>query len=161
MCSVTSMDNGEETSPRESSALRQRAASHPFNDEWLVFERPNSRRLPRASSEHRNLTQPAWSLVDSRIEKGHRRNIRKIASRKAPFKPKYIWALCVRLQMENRVRELAPLNLGIDSKLRGCDMVALKVHDVFHSDQVASRAVVSWHPPVRKNPGTLGRTTWP
>ena len=43
----------------------------------------------------------------------------KIVGQKAPFKLKDIWALRVRLQMENRVRELALFNLGIDSKLRG------------------------------------------
>ena len=47
--------------------------------------------------------------------------------------------------MENRVRELALFNLGIDSKLRGCDLVALKVRDVCHGEQVASRAVVMQH----------------
>jgi site-specific recombinase XerC len=47
--------------------------------------------------------------------------------------------------MENRVRELALFNLGIDSKLRGCDLVALRVRDVCHGDQVASRAVVMQH----------------
>jgi len=40
------------------------------------------------------------------------------------------------------VRELALFNLGIDSKLRGCDLVSLKVRDVCHGDQVATRAVV-------------------
>ena len=49
------------------------------------------------------------------------------------------------LQMENRVRELALFNLGIDSKLRGCDLVALKVRDICHGEQVASRAVVMQH----------------
>ena len=66
----------------------------------------------------------------------------KIVGQKAPFKLRDIWALRVRLQMENRVRELALFNLGIDSKLGGCDLVALKVRDVCHGDQVASRAVV-------------------
>lgn len=66
----------------------------------------------------------------------------KIVGQKAPFKVKDIWALRVRLQMENRVRELALFNLGIDSKLRGCDLVSLKVRDVCHGDAVASRAVV-------------------
>lgn len=66
----------------------------------------------------------------------------KIVGQKAPFKPRDIWALRVRLQMENRARELALFNLGIDSKLRGCDLVALKVRDVCHGDQVASRALV-------------------
>ena len=48
----------------------------------------------------------------------------------------------VRLQKEGRVRELALFNLGIDSKLRGCDPVGLKVRDVCRGDQVASRAIV-------------------
>ena len=69
----------------------------------------------------------------------------KIVGQKAPFKLKDIWALRVRLQMEDRVRELALFNLGIDSKLRGCDLVALKVRDVCHGDQLASRAVVMQH----------------
>ena len=66
----------------------------------------------------------------------------KIVGQKAPFKLKDVWALRVRLQMEDRVRELTLFNLGIDSKLRGCDLVSLKVRDVCHGDQVASRAVV-------------------
>jgi integrase len=69
----------------------------------------------------------------------------KIVGQKAPFKLKDIWALRVRLQMERRVRELALFNLGIDSKLRGCDLVALKVRDVCHGDQLATRAIVMQH----------------
>lgn len=51
----------------------------------------------------------------------------KIVGQKAPFKLKDIWALRVRLQMENRVRELALFNLGVDSKLRGCDLEKVAV----------------------------------
>ena len=69
----------------------------------------------------------------------------KIVGQKAPFKVKEIWALRVCLQMENRVRELALFNLGIDSKLRGCDLFSLKVRDICHGDQVASRATVMQH----------------
>lgn len=69
----------------------------------------------------------------------------KVVGQKAPFKVKEIWALRVRLQLEGRVRELALFNLGIDSKLRGCDLVALKVRDVCHGDQVAARAIVMQH----------------
>jgi len=47
--------------------------------------------------------------------------------------------------MEGRVREFALFNLGIDSKLRGCDFVALKVRDVCHGDQVATRTIVMQH----------------
>jgi hypothetical protein len=66
------------------------------------------------------------------VKASHREpwNKGKIVGQKAPFKLKDIWALPVRLQMESRVRELALFNLGIDSKLRGCDLVALKVRDV-------------------------------
>lgn len=66
----------------------------------------------------------------------------KIVGQKPPFKLKEIWALRVRLQMKVRVRELALFNLGIDSKLRGCDLVSLKVRDVCHGSQMATRAVV-------------------
>jgi len=66
----------------------------------------------------------------------------KIVGQKAPLKLKDIWALRVRLQMERRVRELALFNLGIDSKLRGCDLVKLKVRDVCHGEKVAARAIV-------------------
>ncbi len=66
----------------------------------------------------------------------------KIVGQKAPFKLKDVWALRVRLQMAGRVRELALFDLGIDSKLRGCDLVRLKVRDISHGDQVASRAIV-------------------
>ncbi len=69
----------------------------------------------------------------------------RIVGQKAPFKPKDIWALRVRLQMEDRVRELALFILGIDSKVRGCDLVALRVRDVCHGDQLASRAIVVQH----------------
>ena len=69
----------------------------------------------------------------------------KIVGQKAPFKVKDIWALRVRLQIEHRVRELALFNLGIDSKLRGCDLVALKVRDVCHGDQMATRSIIMQH----------------
>ena len=44
--------------------------------------------------------------------------------------------------MQGRTRELALFNLGIDSKLRACDLVKLRVRDVCHGDHVASRAIV-------------------
>lgn len=63
----------------------------------------------------------------------------KIVGQKAPFKVKDIWALRVRLQIEHRIRELALFNQGIDSKLRFCDLVALKFRDVCHGDHQATR----------------------
>ena len=85
--------------------------------------------------------------MGSNVNAVHREpwNKGKVVGQKAPFKLKDIWALRVRLQMESRVRELALFNLGIDSKLRGCDLVSLKVRDIRHGDQVATRAAVMQH----------------
>ncbi len=47
----------------------------------------------------------------------------------------------IRLQQEHRTRELALLNLGLDSKLRACDLVSLKVRDITHGEHVAPRAI--------------------
>jgi len=66
----------------------------------------------------------------------------KLVGQKAPFKPKEIWAIRIRLQMDERVRELALFNLGIDSKLRACDLTALQVRDIWHGNHVATRACV-------------------
>lgn len=66
----------------------------------------------------------------------------KLVGQKSPFKLKDIWAIRVRLQLAHRTRELALLNLALDSKLRGCDLVRLRVLDVCHGEQVANRAIV-------------------
>ena len=66
----------------------------------------------------------------------------KLVGPKAPFKPKDIWTIRLQLQQHHRTRELALLNLVIESKLRGCDLVALKVRDVSHGDQIAPRAII-------------------
>ena len=65
-----------------------------------------------------------------------------LRGRKPPLKSQEIWAIRVRLQIARRARDLALFNLAIDSKLRGCDLVALKVRDVAPSGPVASRAIV-------------------
>ena len=69
-------------------------------------------------------------------------NKRKLVGQKAPLKLKDIWAIRVRLQITSRVRDLALFNLGIDSKLRACDLVKLRVRDVCHGERVAARAIV-------------------
>ena len=66
----------------------------------------------------------------------------KLVGQKAPLKVKDIWAIRVRVQIHARTRDLALFDLGIDSKLRGCDLVKLRVRDVRHGDRVASRAIV-------------------
>jgi integrase len=66
----------------------------------------------------------------------------KLIGQKPPLKLKEIWAIRIRLQLDHRARELALFNLAIDSKLRGCDLVGLRVHDVFQGSHVAPRAIV-------------------
>lgn len=66
----------------------------------------------------------------------------KLVGQKRPFKLKEIWAIRVRLQLSCRVRELALFNLGIDSKLRACDLVKLRVRDIAAGDRAAARASV-------------------
>lgn len=56
----------------------------------------------------------------------------KLLGQKPPLKLKEAWEIRVRLQLANNLRELALFNLPIDSKLRGCDLVKLKVRDVAH-----------------------------
>ena len=62
----------------------------------------------------------------------------KLVGQKAPLKPKEVWAIRIRLQMEHQMRDLALFDLGIDSKLRGCDLVKLRVRDICHGDRVAN-----------------------
>ena len=67
----------------------------------------------------------------------------KVTGQKPPLKPREVWAIRVRLQISDRVRDLALFNLAIDSKLRGCDLVHLQVEDVMQDDQVRTRALIS------------------
>ncbi|MCG9057113.1 tyrosine-type recombinase/integrase [Laribacter hongkongensis] len=66
----------------------------------------------------------------------------KLVGQKPPLKPKDIWAIRIYLQNTHAVRDLAMFNLAIDSKLRGCDLVNLRVRDVTHGNQIRSRAMV-------------------
>jgi integrase len=66
----------------------------------------------------------------------------KLVGQKAPLRLKEIWAIRIRLQLAGRVRELALFNLAVDSKLRSCDVVRLRVRDVTHGERMATRAIV-------------------
>ena len=54
----------------------------------------------------------------------------KLVGAKPPLRPSHVWSITTKLQMEGRKRDLALFNLAIDSKLRGCDVVAVRVDDV-------------------------------
>ena len=66
----------------------------------------------------------------------------KLTGAKPPLKPEHVWAIRTMLQNARQVRDLALFNLGIDSKLRGCDVVAVKVDDVAPNGYVVDRATV-------------------
>src|SRR5260370_14917948 len=66
----------------------------------------------------------------------------KLIGAKAPLRPKHVWAIRTKLQIQGRTRDLAMFNLAIDSKLRGCDVVALKVEDVAPHGYAVDRATV-------------------
>lgn len=66
----------------------------------------------------------------------------KLIGAKPPLRPKHVWAIRIRLMIEGRSRDLAMFNLAIDSKLRGCDVVALKVEDVAPNGYAIDRATI-------------------
>jgi integrase len=66
----------------------------------------------------------------------------KLTGAKPPLRPKYVWSIRTKLQIEGRTRDLAMFNLAIDSKLRGCDVVAIRVEDVAAGSYTADRATI-------------------
>src|SRR5262245_43767784 len=66
----------------------------------------------------------------------------KIVGAKPPLRPSHVWSIRTKLQMESRKRDLALFNLAIDSKLRGCDVVAVRVDDVTPSGYAVDRATI-------------------
>ena len=66
----------------------------------------------------------------------------KIIGPKPPLRQGHVWSIRTRLQLQKRIRDLALFNLAIDSKLRGCDVVAIRVDDVAPSGYTSDRATV-------------------
>ncbi len=66
----------------------------------------------------------------------------KLTGAKPPLRPKHVWAIRTKLQIDHQLRDLALFNLAIDSKLRGCDIVAVKVDDVAPNGYTVDRATV-------------------
>jgi hypothetical protein len=66
----------------------------------------------------------------------------KLTGAKPPLRLKHVWSIRTKLQIDGRARDLAMFNLAIDSKLRGCDVVAIRVEDVAARGYTADRATV-------------------
>ena len=73
----------------------------------------------------------------------------KLTGQKPPLQPKHVWAIRTRLQLAEAKRDLVLFNLAIDSKLRGCDLVSLRVEDVApHGYAIDERLFVRGRPAV-------------
>jgi integrase len=66
----------------------------------------------------------------------------KLIGAKAPLRAKHVWAIRSKLQVEGKTRDLAMFNLAIDSKLRGCDLVSLRVEDIAPHGHAVDRGTV-------------------
>lgn len=81
------------------------------------------------TEQHATTSRTAW-------------NTGRIIGPKPPLKPRHIWAIRTRLQHDRRVRDLAMFNLAIDSKLRGCDLVRIRICDVVLGGTVRLRSTI-------------------
>ena len=81
-------------------------------------------------------------MAITRIQPHRPWNAGRIVGAKPPLKPKHIWGIRTRLQLAGRVRDLAMFNVAIDSKLRGCDLVSLRVGDVMLAGSIRPRSSV-------------------
>lgn len=66
----------------------------------------------------------------------------KLVGAEPPLRPNHVWSIRIKLQIEGKKRDLALFNLAIDSKLRGCDIVAVRVDDVAPSGYSMDRATI-------------------
>ena len=66
----------------------------------------------------------------------------KLPGAKPPLRPSHVWSIRTKLQLDQRMRDLALFNLAIDSKLRGCDVVAIRVDDVAPNGYTLDRATI-------------------
>lgn len=66
----------------------------------------------------------------------------RLTGAKLALKPLHVWGIRIRLQVASKFRELALFELALDSKLRGCDLVALRVADLVSATGVRSRVTI-------------------
>lgn len=89
----------------------------------------------------------------------------KLIGQKLPLKQREIWQIRAKLEYERNERELAMFDLAIDSKLRACDLMALRVRDVMRGDQITGRTVVlqrkTLRPAVLRSPTSRAKRSTP
>lgn len=69
-------------------------------------------------------------------------NAGKMVGTKRPLTQKQIWAVRFFLDREGRLRDRALFDLALDSKLRGCDLVKIKIGDVVSGGEIRTRSIV-------------------
>lgn len=69
-------------------------------------------------------------------------NAGRTVGAKRALKPKQIWQIRFYLNQNRRLRDRALFDLAIDSKLRGCDLVRMKIGDIVSGGQIRTRAIV-------------------
>ena len=86
-----------------------------------------------------------WKLLNGKAQSKSKIpwNKGKIVGQKPALKLKEIWEIRILLQMKKNIRELALFNTAIDSKLRSCDLVSLRVNDVMHGGKIVKRAIIT------------------
>ena len=82
------------------------------------------------------------ALADEKLFTPHAVEQGKLVGAKPPLRPSHVWSIRSKLQIEGRKRDLALFNFAIDSKLRGCDVVAVRVDDVAPSGYAMDRATI-------------------
>src|SRR4030095_3499224 len=65
-----------------------------------------------------------------------------LVGQKKPLEPKHVWSIRVRLEIARSMRDLVIFNLAIDSKLRACDLVKLRLDDVCSGTNVRRRTTI-------------------
>jgi integrase len=88
------------------------------------------------------MTMQDHAQASLRTQHRERWNKGKLIGAKPPLRSKHVWSIRTKLQVEGQTRDLAMFNLAIDSKLHGCDIVALKVEDVAPTGYTLDRATV-------------------
>jgi hypothetical protein len=96
-------------------------------------------KLAQCTSESGHF-EPQTSAAKTHLVAGWNKG--KLIGAKPPLRAKHVWAIRTNLLVEGRTRDLAMFNLAIDSKLRGCDIVALRVEDVAPNGYAIERATV-------------------
>ena len=97
---------------------------------------------PTVSGDDASLRIPSEHQEKAAPESAIPWNKGRLIGQKAPFKHQEVWTIRASLQITHKIRDLALFDAGFDSKLRGCDLISLRVADVWQHGKVVSRTTV-------------------